>query len=204
MKLLTEFYGHIESLTENTSSGKHMYLEGIFAQANIRNNNGRNYPKPILESAVEVYKNGPIASNKSYGEINHPSYPLPDISKAAIRITELHWEGNNVIGKAKILENNHGLQLKSLIEDGFPLGVSTRGLGVVKDSVVNKFLLNAIDAVNDPSGPNCYPHAVNESTQDWVEENGIWVLKESDKELDEAAFFNALDKSLEILKKRFK
>jgi len=204
MKFLTEYYGHIETLTENTSNGKHMYLEGIFAQANIKNKNGRNYPKPVMESAVDAYQKGPIASNKSYGEINHPSYPLPDISKAAIRIVELHWQGNNVIGKAKILENNYGLQLKSLIEDGFPLGVSTRGLGEVKEGFVNKFLLNAIDAVNDPSGPDCYVHGINESTQEWIEENGIWVLKESVKELDEVAFFNALDKSLEILKKRYK
>lgn len=202
MKFLTEYYGQIESLTENTSSGKHMYLEGIFAQSNIKNNNGRNYPKRVMESAVDAYQRGPIASNKSYGEINHPTYPMPDISKAAIRITELHWQGDNVIGKAKILENYNGIQLKSLIEDGFPLGVSTRGLGEVRNGIVNEFLLNAIDAVNNPSGPDCFVHGINESRQEWIEENGVWVLKESVKELDEVAFFNALDKSLEILKKR--
>lgn len=180
MKLLTEHAPHVEMLVENTAKGKNLYIEGVFLMSNTKNRNGRVYPKNVMEEAVENYQNQYIKERRAIGELNHPAdRPFADPAKAAIFIESLSWQGDNVIGKAKILNNPDGDRIKSLLEAGFKFGVSSRGLGdVIKESngtdLVRKFMLNAIDAVDMPSGQLCYVNSVNESME-WIQENGIWI-----------------------------
>lgn len=177
MRLLRENASQIEVLTENTSSGRKLYLEGKFLMSNALNRNGRFYPKPVMEQAVDMYKREYIDESRAIGELNHPDRPFADPKHAAIFIESLTWQGDDVVGKARVLNNPDGDRIKSLLEAGFKFGVSSRGLGdVVKESqrdLVNKFLLTAIDTVDKPSGQVCYVNPVNESVE-WVYENGVW------------------------------
>lgn len=204
MFLLTEEQYSVEMLTENTSKGKNLYIEGIFAQANLKNRNGRIYPRSVMESAVQNYITNRVDKHISIGELEHPPYPLPKPDQAAILVESLKWDGDNVIGKAKVLNTTKGKELKALLEDGFGGGVSTRGLGDVKEwagsKTVNAFLLNAIDYVSTPSGIDCFPKSIMESTE-WINESGMWVPK---KTFNESEFLNNLDRYLENLKKNYK
>ena len=178
--MLTESVGGVEVLTENTSKGKVLYIEGPMLMATQKNRNGRIYPKNVLEQAVDLYQKDYISERRAIGELNHPEYPFPDPKKAAIMVESLSWNGDAVIGKARVLGTPDGLIIKELLEANFKLGVSTRGLGDIKKEshadLVQKFLLNAIDAVDLPSGQICYVNAVNESVQ-WVNEGGNWVQR---------------------------
>jgi hypothetical protein len=166
MKFITESVQNgIEYLVENTVKGKRVYIEGPFMMANAVNRNGRFYPKEVLEAAVDQYLNDYVNQNRATGELNHPDYPFPDPKKAAIFIESLYWQGDNVIGKAKVLNIGDGLVIQELLEAGFKLGVSTRGLGDLKarpdgSKEVYKYAVHAVDAVDFPSGQTCYvkPH----------------------------------------------
>lgn len=175
---LVESYGSVEAITEQTETGKQLYIEGIFAQAELRNGNGRIYPKSVLEEAVRKYTDEYVNRRVALGEINHPSRPFVDPAEGAILIESLHWEGNNVIGKAKVLNTPKGQIIKGLLEGGYNLGVSTRGLGELKESngmkIVESFMLTAIDAVSNPSGPNCFVNPIMESVG-WIQKDGVWV-----------------------------
>lgn len=169
----------IEPLTEQTATGKKLYIEGPFLMADSYNRNRRKYAKSVMEQSVEAYINEYINERRALGELNHPEYPFPDPDKAALITKSLVWQGNDVIGKAQILDNVQGQKIKALIDADFNLGVSSRGLGEVTEnrdgtSDVVQFVLNAIDAVDMPSGQTCYVNAVNES-HSWVEKNGVWI-----------------------------
>lgn len=178
MKFITESTSQVEYLFENTNKGKVLYIEGNFLMSNQKNRNGRLYPKSVMEKAVDAYNRDYINEKRAIGELNHPEYPFADPAKAAIFMdSPLTWHGDNVVGKARVLNNPDGDRIKSLLEAGFKFGVSSRGLGdVVKEAqydLVKSFLLNAIDAVDKPSGQVCYVNPVNESVE-WVHENGVW------------------------------
>lgn len=183
MRLITEQFNDLEILTEQTASGKILYLEGPMAMAEQKNRNGRIYPKAVLEKAVDKYNNEYVKEHRALGELNHPERPFADPAVAAMFIEKLEWQGNAVIGKARILNNPYGNQIKSLIEAGFKGGVSTRGLGNVVEStngkMVNEYLLTAIDYVDKPSAQIAYPNAIFENASEWVMENGIWVEKQN-------------------------
>ncbi len=180
--------GNIKILTEDNNSGKKdLFIEGIFAQAELKNRNGRVYPKQIMESAVNKYIKEYVDSKRALGELSHPeNRPTVKPELASHLITKLTMEGNDVKGKAKILNTPQGQIVKGLLEGGVQLGVSTRALGSVKEqngvSVVQPdFQLHAVDVVGDPSGIDCWVNAINESTSWVITDDGRIVEKYKSK-----------------------
>lgn len=172
-------------ITEATSTGEKKYfIEGIFAQAELKNRNGRIYPKRVLENAVRNFM-PMVEAKRALGELNHPSSPSINPERASHLIEKLTWEGNNVIGRAKILTSlPMGKIAKGLIDEGVKFGVSTRGMGSVTESkdakiVGEDFVMNTIDLVSDPSGPECFVEGIMEG-KEWVMDSfGNWQLAEA-------------------------
>lgn len=182
--LLVDTCRDVEFLTENTSSGNRFFIEGPFLMTEAVNRNKRLYPKDIMEESVERYIKEYVDANRAIGELNHPDYPLPAIEKAALLTKSMYWgdgnHANDVIGKAQILNNPDGDRIRALMEAGFDMGVSSRALGGVtraKDHVRVKrgVVLNAIDAVDLPSGQTCYVNALLESSQWQLNESGVYT-----------------------------
>lgn len=183
MKLISEVtneYTTSEQLDESTGA-KTTYIEGIFAQADLKNRNSRIYPKAILEKAINDYISTYVQTNRALGELNHPSTPQVDPEKACILIESLIWQGSNVYGKAKVLSTPKGQILDALIKDGVKLGVSTRGLGSVHSTRLNNesvsmvgddYQLRAIDVVHSPSGIDCFVDGILENVEFYYD-NGI-------------------------------
>jgi hypothetical protein len=203
MLFLREWAPNMETLTEQTAEGKVLYLEGPMIMTEKRNRNGRIYEKAMMESSVEAYVEGYLNANRAIGELNHPDYPFPNIKEAAVYIESLTWQGTDVIGKARVLNNIHGQQIKSLVEAGFRMGMSTRGLGNVVErsgqKYVTEYMLNAIDAVDMPSGQNCYMNALKESTE-WVQQGGIWI-EQANQEKAKALFLEKFEQLIHEIKK---
>ena len=164
----------IRLVNESKEDGsKDLFIEGIFAQAEKKNRNGRIYPKNIMESATNAYIKDYVATRRAIGELTHPTNrPMPSPEMASHLITELKMDGNNVLGKAKILSTPQGNIVRGLLDGGVQLGVSTRGLG----SLVNRagtsyvdddYKITAVDIVTDPSAIDAWVNAVNES-QEWL------------------------------------
>jgi len=207
---LVECSNNIEVLTEQTEHGKQLYISGIFAQAEKKNGNGRIYEQAIMESAVQKYNEQYVQKNRALGELNHPERPFPDPAEAAIRITEMSMRGNDVYGKALVLNTPKGQIIKGLLEGGFALGVSTRGLGSLKEKngakyVQSDFMMTAVDAVDNPSAPDAYVKGIMESTK-WAlnESTGVWtpVMAEDESEqINEQLFLEKFEQILKELKK---
>ena len=179
MKLIAEFNDqNLEVLTEAKEGGGKKYsIEGIFAQSEAQNRNGRIYPRGIMESAVNKYVVDQVAKGRAVGELNHPEGPTINLDKVSHKIESLNFQGNDVVGKATILDTPMGQIVQGLLEGGVQLGVSTRGMGSLKRqgnvNVVNDdFLLNAIDIVQDPSAPGAFVNGIMEGVE-WVWNNGI-------------------------------
>lgn len=179
MKLITE---HLESeldyLIEKDEKGnKSAYIEGVFMQAEKQNRNNRIYPKAVLEAACDKYVREQVNKGRAVGELNHPEGPAINLDKVSHRITELKWDGDNVVGKALILNTPMGNIVKGLMEGGCKLGVSSRGMGTVesknnKTYVKSDFMLATVDIVQDPSAPEAFVNGIMENV-DWIYENGI-------------------------------
>ena len=189
MKLISEYNdSNITSyITEDKKGNKSHVIEGVFMQADKKNRNGRVYEKKILESAVAKYVKEQVTTGRAVGELNHPEGPTINLDKVSHKITELKWEGNNVVGKASILKTPMGQIVEGLLEGGVKLGVSSRGMGslVQKNgaSYVNgDFMLSTVDIVQDPSAPEAFVNGIMEGVE-WVWDNGI--LKAQDIELIE-------------------
>ena len=181
MKLLREDIEDFEVLTESTSNGsKNYYIQGPFMQWGVPNRNGRLYPKEVMESAVEKYIDELVSKNRAVGTLGHEDSPKISESKISHIITDLKFEGNDVWGKAKVLETAAGKELKALIEGGVSFGCSSRALGSLKEEngfkvVQPDFTISCIDAVLQPSGISCWVDGIMEDT-DWVFVNGQgWV-----------------------------
>lgn len=179
MKLISEYIDQsLDYIIEANDNGTKKYaIEGVFAQADKKNRNGRVYPKSIMEAAVNKYTQEQVKTGRAVGELNHPSGPTINLDKVSHRITDLRWEGNNVVGKAQILDTPMGQIVKGLLEGGVQLGVSTRGMGSLGEvngvTVVNKdFILNTVDIVQDPSAPEAFVNGIMEGV-DWIWNNGI-------------------------------
>ena len=185
MKLLMEVLNQVETISENIDGKRQHYIVGPFMQAECKNGNGRWYPKPILQESTQKYIDKYVKGNRALGELNHPNRPNVDPERASHLIESLHWEGNNVIGKAKLLSTNIGTTVKNLLDDGVNLGVSSRSLGTTTKrtdgiSLVDPNLeIKAIDIVTDPSGPNCFVESLMENV-DWIFDvvSGNWVASE--------------------------
>jgi len=183
MKLIAEYTEqNLEVLTEAKNGKKSYAIEGIFMQAETKNRNGRIYPKAVMEKAVGKYSNEQVAKGRAVGELNHPEGPTVNLDKVSHKIESLNWKGNDVVGKARILETPMGKIVEGLLEGGVNLGVSTRGMGSLSRSnnamvVQPDFMLNAVDIVQDPSAPSAFVNGIMEGVE-WVWNNGIIEAKQ--------------------------
>ena len=178
MKLIAEYTEEqLEVLSEERNGKKQYAIEGVFMSAEQKNRNGRIYPKTVLESAVSKYNVDQVQKGRAVGELNHPEGPTVNLDKVSHKIESLDWTGNDVVGKATILETPMGQIVQGLLDGGVKLGVSTRGMGSLQrgnDAMIVKddFLLNAVDIVQDPSAPSAFVNGVMEGVE-WVWNNGI-------------------------------
>ena len=180
MKLISEFTENdIEFLiTEDKKTGEKNYkIQGIFAQAEKKNRNGRIYPMPIIEKAVNKYDTEQVQRGRAVGELNHPDGPTVNLDKVSHKINKLEFQGNDVVGEASILNTPMGEVVKGLLDGGVTFGVSTRGMGSLSQRngamVVNDdYILNAVDIVQDPSAPGAFVNGIMEGVE-WVWNNGI-------------------------------
>ena len=188
MKLITEHtdqeLSYITEKDEKTGKKK-LIIEGIFMQADQKNRNGRIYTKEVLEKALDKYKNEQVSKGRAVGELNHPGGPTINLDKVSHKITELNFEGKNVIGKATVLNTPMGQIAQGLIEGGVLLGVSSRGMGSLEtrngiNYVKPDFMLNAVDIVQDPSAPDAYVNGIMEGVE-WILENGTFKRQEIEK-----------------------
>ena len=192
MKLITEYTtSDVQCIVEKKENGEKKYvIEGVFAQADKKNRNGRVYPKPILENAVNKYVKEQVKTHRAVGELNHPEGPTVNLDKVSHLITDLKFEGSNVVGKAQVLPTPMGKIVEGLLEGGVQLGVSTRGMGslVQKNGAMEvgkDFILSTVDIVQDPSAPEAFVNGVMEGV-DWVWNNGILspqVIEEMETEI---------------------
>ena len=178
MKLISEEVSNAEYLVEEKNGKKEHKIRGVFLQSELKNRNGRVYPKTILEREVSRYNREFINKNRAFGELGHPDGPTVNLERVSHMITKLHPDGNNFIGEAKIMDTPYGKIVKSLIDEGAQLGVSSRGMGsVIQKSDGNYvkddfYLATAADIVADPSAPDAFVEGIMEN-KEWVWDNGV-------------------------------
>ena len=209
MRLISEYHdSDLEVITEAKKDGtKSYFIEGVFMQADSKNRNGRIYEKRILESAVNKYVKEQVSTGRAVGELNHPEGPTINLDKVSHKITELRFEGSNVVGKASILNTPMGKIVEGLLEGGVKLGVSSRGMGTLVNKkgtsyVGDDFMLSTVDIVQDPSAPEAFVNGVMEGV-DWVWNNGILCAQEIEKietEIKEARGMRSADIEIKAFK----
>tara|TARA_R100001129_G_scaffold182648_1_gene163602 strand:+ start:420 stop:1070 length:651 start_codon:yes stop_codon:yes gene_type:complete len=179
MKLITEEISSVKFITEGKGAKKKMYIEGVFLQGDLKNRNGRMYPVATLAKEVGRYNESFVKKGRAVGELGHPDGPTVNLDRVSHKIVDLHREGNNFIGKAQLLETPMGKIAKSLIAEGVTLGVSSRGIGSLKEDkdgvkvVGEDFqLATAADIVADPSAPDAFVNGIMEG-KEWIWEGGI-------------------------------
>jgi hypothetical protein len=169
MKLITEHSNDVEYIVEGKN--KQQYIKGIFLQADIKNQNGRVYPFPVLKKQVRKFNENFVQKDRALGELGHPAGPTVNLDRVSHIITELYEDGKNFIGKAKIIDTPNGKIVKNLLESGVRLGVSSRGLGSVKtnkqgvNEVQDDFVLSTVDIVSDPSAPDAFVNGIMEGRE---------------------------------------
>ena len=218
MKLIKEHTETVNYLIEeDKETGQKNYnLEGVFLQADIKNRNGRLYPTDILDKEVKRYMKENVKKNRAYGELGHPDSPTINLDRVSHMIKDLKLEGNDFVGKAKIMDTPYGKIVKSLIDEGASLGVSSRGMGSLKTTkdgtseVQKDFMLaTAADIVADPSAPDAFVRGVMEG-KEWMFVDGKFVEQDIDavkssitkatrSQLEEAKLF-AFAKFLQAIK----
>jgi hypothetical protein len=232
---ITEVFNEdCEFLIESNENGKKSYyIEGIFMQADMKNRNGRVYPSAVLEKEMKRYNEQFVSTKRALGELGHPDGPQINGDRVSHLITEMKQDGSNFIGKAKILGTPMGDIVKTFIDEGVKIGVSTRGLGSVKQGkegimeVQSDFHLATVDVVTDPSGPNCFVKGIMENTEYYFDiatatwqpgqlemiesgsqvQNIAPVINNSvDKELFEAAMLKLqlLEDEINLVKKQYR
>ena len=177
MKLITEEVSNVKFITEGKGSKKKLYIEGTFLQGEIKNRNGRIYPVSTLANEVTRYNESFVNKGRALGELGHPDGPTVNLDRVSHKITSLKQEGNNFVGKAQILNTPMGKIASSLIEEGVTLGVSSRGVGSLREQNGVKYvgedfqLATAADIVADPSAPDAFVNGIMEG-KEWVWEGG--------------------------------
>ena len=212
MKLIRE---EIESakvvITEGKNGKKSHFIEGVFLQGAIKNRNGRMYPVETLSREVAKYNESYIGKGRALGELGHPDGPTINLDRVSHLITSLKQEGNNFVGKARLLDTSMGNIAKSLLDEGVKLGVSSRGLGSIKESngikvVADDFMLaTAADIVADPSAPDAFVNGIMEG-KEWVYAGGAiheQKIEEIKKRIDNAARNQLEDRKLSAFKSLF-
>jgi hypothetical protein len=212
MRLIKEDirYSDIQTLSEGTGANKKLYIKGPFLQAEKVNRNNRVYPQKIMDMAVERYIQEYVNQNRALGELNHPPEPVVNPERAAIMTTTLEKDGCYYIGTAKVLSTPMGKIVENLISDGVKVGVSSRGLGSLKQSrdgyneVQEDFMLTtAADIVFDPSAQTAFVEGVYEQAS-WIYESGAFVRLDLDMErerLIKARKADLLETKLHIFEK---
>ena len=190
MKLITETTENIEVITEEKGTGKDYKIRGIFLQGDIKNRNGRVYPVNVLSKEVNRYNKEFVEKKRAFGELGHPDGPTVNLERVSHMITSLKPEGRNFIGEAKIMDTPYGKIVKNLIDEGAQLGVSSRGMGSMKQvngkNVINNdfYLATAADIVADPSAPDAFVEGIMEG-KEWVWDNGVLKSMEVEKYKEE-------------------
>ena len=183
MKLISEEIQNAEYITEEVNGKKNYKIKGIFLQSDLKNRNGRVYPKQVLEQEVSRYNREFINKKRAFGELGHPDGPTVNLERVSHMITSLTPDGKNFVGEAKIMDTPYGKIVKGLIDEGAQLGVSSRGMGsiiqrnganYVKDDF---YLATAADIVADPSAPDAFVEGIMES-KEWVWDNGKLVERD--------------------------
>ena len=178
MKLITEEVSQVKFITEGKGANKKLYIEGVFLQGNIKNRNGRMYPVETLAREVNRYSEAFVNKGRALGELGHPDGPTVNLDRVSHKITSLRQEGNNFRGKAQLLNTPMGKIASSLIDEGVTLGVSSRGVGSLREDhtgakvVGEDFMLaTAADIVADPSAPDAFVSGIMEG-KEWIWEGG--------------------------------
>ena len=179
MKLITEEVSQVKFITEGKGANKKLYIEGVFLQGGIKNRNGRVYPVSTLATEVGRYNESFVKKGRALGELGHPDGPTVNLDRVSHKITSLVQEGNNFRGKAQLLSTPMGKIASSLIDEGVTLGVSSRGVGSLREDhdgskvVGEDFqLATAADIVADPSAPDAFVNGIMEG-KEWVWEGGM-------------------------------
>ena len=187
MKLITEEISKVDFITEGKGKCKKCFIEGTFLQGGIKNRNGRMYPTETLSREVGRYNESFVTKGRALGELGHPDGPTVNLDRVSHKIVSLKESGSNFVGKAKILNTPMGKIASSLIEEGVKLGVSSRGIGSLKQTregvniVGDDFMLaTAADIVADPSAPDAFVEGIMEG-KDWVWDGGILREKYAEK-----------------------
>jgi hypothetical protein len=187
MKLIREEIEKVKVLTEGTGSNKKFYVEGIFLQSECVNRNGRMYPFSIMEREVKRYNEQYVQKGRALGELGHPDGPTVNLDRVSHKIISLSCEGNNWIGKAQILSTPMGKIVEALLKDGVCLGVSSRGIGSLRENnkgykeVGEDFMLaTAADIVADPSAPDAFVQGIMEG-KEWCWDGGLLKEKNSQR-----------------------
>ena len=202
MKLITEEIASVKFITEGKGAKKKMYIEGVFLQGDIKNRNGRMYPVQTLAKEVGRYNESFVKKGRALGELGHPEGPTVNLDRVSHKIVSLTQEGNNFKGKAQLLDTPMGKIAKSLIGEGVTLGVSSRGVGSLKENsdgckvVGEDFMLaTAADIVADPSAPDAFVSGIMEG-KEWVWEGGILreqLASQTKKKINTLVDQNVLD-----------
>jgi len=203
MKLIREEIEKVEVLTETVNGKKNMFIKGVFLQSEMVNRNGRMYPFPIMEREVKRYTKDYVAKGRALGELGHPDGPTVNLDRVSHKITELKQEGNNFIGKAQILHTPMGKIAEALLKDGVTLGVSSRGIGSLRDNIKAGYkevgedfmLATAADIVADPSAPDAFVEGIMEG-KEWVWDGGILrekLARQTRRRIEEAARSRVLE-----------
>ena len=185
MKLITETTEDIQYIKEDKDGKTNLFIEGVFLQSDLKNRNGRVYPREIMQREVNRYVKESINKKRAMGELGHPDGPTINLDRVSHMITPLREDGSNYIGKAKILDTPMGNIVKNLIDEGASLGVSSRGLGTLKEKngineVQDDFVLStAADIVADPSAPDAFVRGIMEH-KEWVMVEGAWMEQDID------------------------
>ena len=212
MKLIREEITDIEFVTEETNNKKNYFIKGVFMQADLKNRNGRVYPMETLNKEVSRYTKKFINEKRAFGELGHPDGPTVNLDRVSHMITKLYPDGKNFMGEAKITNTPYGNIVKSLIDEGAKLGVSSRGMGSLENrSGANYvksdfYLATAADIVADPSAPDAFVQGVMEG-KEWVWDNGIIKeveVNELRKEIERAKRHELAEKKAAVFNKFLK
>jgi len=189
MKLFTERVEDVKILQEEDDKGeKSFFIEGIFMQGDIKNRNGRMYPKEVLIKETARYNKEMVTKNRAFGELGHPSGPTINLERVSHKITDLKPDGPNIVGKAKIMETPYGTIVKNLMKENCELAVSSRGMGSLNNKngimqVQDDFhLATAADIVADPSAPDAFVKGIMEGVE-WVNIDGSWKAQQVVEEI---------------------
>lgn len=211
MKLISEFNDIATPIVEQREDGKKDYfIEGIFIQSEIKNRNGRIYPKEVIQKEVNRYNKEFVEKDRAFGELGHPDGPTINLDKVSHLIQSLEEDGNNYVGRAKVLSTPNGQIVRNLIDDGAKLGVSSRGLGSLEQKngaqyVKDDFqLATAGDIVADPSAPEAFVEGIMEGVE-WIFENGVLKAVEAERMRDQlmSAKLNKLEETKLNLWRKF-